>query len=53
MKLLSVNDRTANNAADNMKGRKNLLKLIPLPKMEITCIISHFRSEKDNGNKSK
>ena len=39
MKLLSVNDRTANNPADNIKGRKNLLKLIPLLKMEITSVL--------------
>ena len=39
MKLLSVNDRTANNPADNIKGRKNLLKLMPLLKMEITSVL--------------
>ena len=39
MKLLSTNDRIAKNPADKMKGRKNLLKLTPLLKMEITSVL--------------
>ncbi len=39
MKLLNVKDNTANNTAHNIKGRKNLLKLMPPLKMDITSVL--------------
>jgi hypothetical protein len=39
MKLPRLNERTANNPAESIKGRKNLLKLTPLLRIEMTSVL--------------